>query len=85
VLFLIGWIYVGDRQLYAIDVIDYVLVALFNLVGLGLAPWRAVDTYHMFHVAHYRKSRSGVSPTIADSRDQIGKHGNFVRSFSSPI
>jgi hypothetical protein len=55
VLFLIGWIYVGDRQLYAIDVIDYILVALFGIVGDGLAPFRAVDTYHMIFVAHYRK------------------------------
>ena len=55
VLFLIGWIYVGDRQLYAIDVIDYTLVALFGIVGDGLAPFRAVDTYHMIFVAHYRK------------------------------
>jgi len=27
VLFLIGWIYVGEKQLYAINVIDYVLVS----------------------------------------------------------
>jgi hypothetical protein len=55
VLFLIGWIYVGDKQLYAINVIDYVLVALFAVVGDGLAPFRAIDTYHMVFVAHYRK------------------------------
>jgi len=55
VLFLIGWIYVGEKQLYAIDVIDLVLVALFNLVGLGLAPFRAVDTYNMAYVAHYHR------------------------------
>jgi len=55
VLFLIGWIYVGDRQLYAIDVIDYTLVALFGVVGDGLAPFRAIDTYHMFFVAHYHR------------------------------
>jgi hypothetical protein len=54
VLFLIGWIYVGERQLYVINVIDYVLVALFAVVGDGLAPFRAIDTYHMIYVAHYR-------------------------------
>ncbi|KAH7014314.1 uncharacterized protein B0I36DRAFT_210655, partial [Microdochium trichocladiopsis] len=55
VLFLIGWIYVGDpaRQLYVIDVIDQVLVALFAIVGDGMIPWRAVDTYHMIFIAHY--------------------------------
>ncbi|KAJ4388300.1 hypothetical protein N0V85_007698 [Neurospora sp. IMI 360204] len=53
VLFLIGWIYVGDKQLYTINVIDNVLVALFAIVGDGLAPFRAVDTYHMIFVARY--------------------------------
>lgn len=53
VLFLIGWIYVGDRQHYIINVIDNVLVALFAIVGDGLAPFRLVDTYHMGFIAHY--------------------------------
>lgn len=53
VLFLIGWIYVGEQQLYAINVIDHVLVALFAIVGDGLAPFRAVDTYHMIYIARY--------------------------------
>ncbi|KAI0005683.1 hypothetical protein F4779DRAFT_630088 [Xylariaceae sp. FL0662B] len=55
VLFLIGWIYVGEEQLYAINVIDYVLVALFAVVGDGLAPFRAIDTYHMIYIAHYHR------------------------------
>lgn len=42
-----GWINVGGRQLYIINVIDNVLVALFAVMGDGLAPFRAVDTYHM--------------------------------------
>ncbi|KAI5308177.1 hypothetical protein KEM55_006363, partial [Ascosphaera atra] len=53
VLFLIGWIYVGNRQSYIINVIDNVLVALFAVMGDGLAPFRAVDTYHMAFIAHY--------------------------------
>ncbi|KAH0829544.1 integral membrane protein [Fonsecaea pedrosoi] len=53
VLFLIGWINVGGKQLYVINVIDNVLVALFAIVGDGLAPFRAVDTYHMIFIAHY--------------------------------
>ncbi|OAP55763.1 hypothetical protein AYL99_09915 [Fonsecaea erecta] len=53
VLFLIGWINVGGKQLYIINVIDNVLVALFAIVGDGLAPFRAVDTYHMVFIAHY--------------------------------
>jgi len=65
VLFLIGWIYVGDKQLFVINVIDNVLVALFAIVGDGLAPFRAIDTYHMIFVAHYRTSTlSSSSPAF---------------------
>ncbi|KAI1747070.1 hypothetical protein F4782DRAFT_452054 [Xylaria castorea] len=55
VLFLIGWIYVGNKQLYIINIIDYVLVALFALVGDGLIPFRLVDTYHMLFISHYHR------------------------------
>ena len=55
VLFLIGWIYVGDKQVYAIHIIDSILVALFAIMGDGLAPFRAVDTYHMIYVLHYAR------------------------------
>lgn len=55
VLFLIGWIYVGEKQPYVIHVIDSVLVALFAIMGDGLAPFRAVDTYHMFFIARYTR------------------------------
>lgn len=56
VLFLIGWIEVGSKQNYLVEIIDYTLVALFAIVGDGLAPFRAVDTYHMIYIAHYRTS-----------------------------
>ena len=36
-----------------INVIDNILVALFAIMGDGLAPFRAVDTYHMAFIAHY--------------------------------
>ncbi|ROW05097.1 hypothetical protein VSDG_00579 [Cytospora chrysosperma] len=55
VLFLIGWIYVGTKQLYVINIIDYILVALFAIMGDGLAPFRVVDTYHMIYIAHYHR------------------------------
>jgi hypothetical protein len=74
VLFLIGWINVGGRQLYIINVIDNVLVALFAVMGDGLAPFRAVDTYHMIFIAHYhhltwklRKKRT--LPKLQDKND----------------
>ncbi|RDW78712.1 uncharacterized protein DSM5745_05564 [Aspergillus mulundensis] len=74
VLFLIGWINVGGRQSYIINVIDNVLVALFAIMGDGLAPFRAVDTYHMIFIARYtfltwriRKKRR--LPELKDKND----------------
>ncbi|EXJ69883.1 uncharacterized protein A1O5_06956 [Cladophialophora psammophila CBS 110553] len=74
VLFLIGWIYVGDRQEYDINVIDNVLVALFAVVGDGLAPFRTVDTYHMCFIAHYhhltwKLRRERGMPKLRDHND----------------
>ena len=71
---LIGWIYVGGRQEYIINVIDLVLVALFALIGDGLAPFRAVDTYHMCFIAHYHhltwklRKQQGL-PELVDHND----------------
>ncbi|KAJ5087758.1 hypothetical protein N7456_011374 [Penicillium angulare] len=53
VLFLIGWINVAGRQSYLINIIDNILVGLFAIMGDGLAPFRAVDTYHMIFIARY--------------------------------
>ncbi|KAK4223138.1 hypothetical protein QBC38DRAFT_488303 [Podospora fimiseda] len=74
VLFLIGWIYVGEKQLYVINVIDYVLVALFAIVGDGMAPFRAVDTYHMYFVAKYHRKtwkmrKKLLLPALKDHND----------------
>jgi hypothetical protein len=74
VLFLIGWIYVGEKQLYVINVIDNVLVALFAIVGDGMIPWRAVDTYHMIFIARYHhltwKLREKMAvPGLKDKND----------------
>ncbi|KXJ87676.1 hypothetical protein Micbo1qcDRAFT_151662 [Microdochium bolleyi] len=69
VVFLIGWIYVGDEQSVVIGTINIVLVTLFSLVGIGLIPWRAVDTYHMLyivrleHLARKRLDEAGSSTT----------------------
>ncbi|KAL4925404.1 uncharacterized protein BDV17DRAFT_294464 [Aspergillus undulatus] len=74
VLFLIGWINVGGRQSYIINVIDNVLVALFAIMGDGLAPFRAVDTYHMIFIAHYtfltwKIRRKRNLPKLKDKND----------------
>lgn len=74
VIFLIGWIYVGDRQSYATNVVDNILVALFALIGDGMAPFRAVDTYHMCFIAHYhhltwRLRKEKQMPELPDHND----------------
>jgi hypothetical protein len=74
VLFLIGWINVGGRQDYIINVVDNVLVALFAVVGDGLAPFRAVDTYHMIYIAHYHhftwsRRKKELLPKLVDHND----------------
>jgi hypothetical protein len=74
VLFLIGWISLGSKQDYVINVVDNVLVALFAIIGDGLAPFRAVDTYHMIYIAHYhrkswkRREKLGL-PELVDHND----------------
>ena len=74
VLFLIGWISVGGRKSYVTNVIDNVLVALFAIMGDGLAPFRMVDTYHMIWIAHYhhftwRVRRERAMPKLPDGND----------------
>ncbi|KAH6689817.1 hypothetical protein F5X68DRAFT_204305 [Plectosphaerella plurivora] len=76
VLFLIGWIYVPGKQEYVIHIIDSVLVALFAIVGDGLAPFRAVDTYRMIYIAHYsriiEKAKQGK---LQKRRSRLQKRG----------
>ena len=74
VLFLIGWISVGSKRDYVVNVVDNVLVALFAIIGDGLAPFRAVDTYHMVYIAYYhrktwRKREKLGLPKLADHND----------------
>lgn len=45
----------GSKKDYVINVVDNVLVALFAIIGDGLAPFRAVDTYHMIYIAKYHR------------------------------
>ncbi|KAF2869198.1 hypothetical protein BDV95DRAFT_609429 [Massariosphaeria phaeospora] len=74
VLFLIGWINVGGKQIYVVHIIDSVLVALFAVVGDGLAPFRAIDTYHMIYIAHYhhytwQRRKKEMLPELTDHND----------------
>lgn len=64
----------GSKQSYVIDIVDNVLVALFAIIGDGLAPFRAVDTYHMIHIAYYhrktwkKREKLGL-PDLVDRND----------------
>lgn len=57
-----------------VHIIDSVLVALFAIVGDGLAPFRAIDTYHMVYIAHYhhftwaRRKKQSL-PELQDHND----------------
>lgn len=55
VLLIIGWVKIGDdhRNRYFIEICDQVLCALFTTIGLGMAPFRAVDTYRMIYIARF--------------------------------
>jgi hypothetical protein len=73
----LGWINVGGRKDYIVNVIDNVLVALFAIIGDGLAPFRAVDTYHMCFIAHYhhltwRLRREQSLPKLQNRNDLPG-------------
>jgi hypothetical protein len=74
VFFLIGWVSLGSKKDYIVDVVDNVLVALFAIIGDGLAPFRAVDTYHMICIArfhrktHKRREKIGL-PDLVDRND----------------
>jgi hypothetical protein len=74
VFFLIGWIYVSNKQQYLINIIDNILVALFALMGDGLAPFRIVDTYHMIFIAKYHHltwelRKKNALPDLVDHND----------------
>jgi hypothetical protein len=80
---LIGWIYVGSRQDYFINVIDLTLVAFFALMGDGLAPFRVVDTYHMCFIAHYhhltwRLRNEKKLPNLVDHNDLPDRRASVI-------
>lgn len=56
VLFLIGWIYVGEKQLYAIDVIDIVLV------GSAVLGRRNATNTILGRLVQHRRCRPGSVP-----------------------
>lgn len=78
---LIGWIYVGNQQDYIIEIIDLTLVALFALIGDGLAPFRVIDTYHMCYIAKYAHKTWELReqqhlPELEDHNDLPGRRSS---------
>lgn len=73
-----GWINVGGRKNYDVNVIDNVLVALFVSFSFPITPFRIVDTYHMIYIAHYhyltwRLRKEKALPKLQDENDLPSK------------
>lgn len=89
-LFIFHWSTVTDsheRRLW-IEYCDQVLCALFAAVGLGFAPFRAVDTYRMIHIAHYhhlswRRRRQFNLPELNDPND-LPRPKGYNEAFPKP-
>lgn len=69
--FIFSWIDAGTRRRYWIEICDQILCALFAAVGLGFAPFRAVDTYRMIHIAklHHLTWERRTKLGLQDLRD----------------
>ncbi|KIJ56603.1 hypothetical protein M422DRAFT_238225 [Sphaerobolus stellatus SS14] len=76
VLFLAGWIPTSskDRQGFWVEVCSQIVNALFTITGIGLIPWRAIDTYRILRIWHYKRltrrlrMRTGL-PLLYDEDD----------------
>ncbi|KAL5527363.1 hypothetical protein ACEPAG_6154 [Sanghuangporus baumii] len=57
VLFLLKWINLHNhlRQGFWVEVISQILNGLFTVTGIGLIPWRIVDTYRILRIWHYKR------------------------------
>ena len=74
VLFLAGWIDHGNNKDYWVEVFSQMVNALFTITGVGLIPWRVMDTYYIVRIAHYqhltwRLRRERGMPKLADRHD----------------
>ncbi|ODN78261.1 hypothetical protein L202_03910 [Cryptococcus amylolentus CBS 6039] len=76
VLFLLGWIDVGggDKQSVWVEISSQVVNGLFTVTGVGLIPWRSLDTYRMGVIwtlkrrGERRRDKLGLPP-IDDPND----------------
>ncbi|VDB96951.1 unnamed protein product [Peniophora sp. CBMAI 1063] len=76
VLFLLKWINLHDKtkQDYWVEISCQIVNTLFCLTGLGMAPWRILDTYRIYkiwrmkRITRKRRLRQGL-PKLLDSDD----------------
>ncbi|WVQ96361.1 hypothetical protein IAU59_003466 [Kwoniella sp. CBS 9459] len=76
VLFLLGWIPTSskERQNVWVEICSQVTNGLFTVTGIGLIPWRAIDTYRMSRIWTLRersrrlRKKRGLPP-IEDPND----------------
>ncbi|KAG8679255.1 hypothetical protein FRC08_017102, partial [Ceratobasidium sp. 394] len=63
-----------DRQGFWVEVSSQVENALFTVTGVGLIPWRVIDTYRIAKIWHYRQvtrklRRKAGLPALIDGND----------------
>jgi len=57
VVFLAGWIPFSskDRQGFWVEIGSQIENSLFTVTGIGLLPWRAIDTYRILRIWHFKR------------------------------
>ncbi|CAO1613990.1 unnamed protein product [Sympodiomycopsis kandeliae] len=90
-LFIWKWIDLHDkaRQRWWIEICDQVLCALFAAVGLGFAPFRAVDTWRMCYIAHFHhlswKRRKQLNLPKLQDRNDLPRPKGYNEAFPKPV
>jgi len=76
VLFLAKWINLHNQntQDFWSEICQQILNGLFCLTGIGLMPWRIVDTYRMYKIWYYKRRtrklrRKAGLPELYDNND----------------
>ncbi|KAL5637135.1 hypothetical protein ACGC1H_000949 [Rhizoctonia solani] len=63
-----------DRQDFWVEISSQIENALFTVTGVGLIPWRVIDTYRIAKIWHYRQvtrrlRRQAKLPALIDGND----------------
>ncbi|CAE6435294.1 unnamed protein product [Rhizoctonia solani] len=79
-----------DRQGFWVEVSSQIENALFTVTGVGLIPWRVIDTYRIAKIWHYRQvtrrlRRNAQLPALVDGNDLPDPiyNPNYVRVLSA--